>query len=117
MMVNSRTGTLLDLKQAAPQRRFDAELRRNGRPAFRARRLQSTLVEFERVNNTDCGGSAHRFIRVIARKLAIHIAASPTTLAVWSATLYPTLVDVRRALVGRTETLVCAKRRPACAAI
>jgi hypothetical protein len=25
----------------------------------------------------------------------------------------PTLVDVRRALVGRTETLVCAKRHPA----
>ena len=63
MMVNSRTGTLLDLKQAAPQRRFDAELRRNCSLAFRAGRLQRALVEFRRVNDTDCRGIAHRFQR------------------------------------------------------
>ena len=31
-------------------------------------------------------------------------------LAVWSAILYPTLVGVSRALVVRTQTLVCPKR-------
>ena len=38
------------------------------------------------------------------------IAAFPTNLAVFSAILYPTLVDVGRALVVRTQTLVCVKR-------
>ena len=31
MMMNSRAGALLDLEQAAPQCRIDAELRRDGR--------------------------------------------------------------------------------------
>jgi hypothetical protein len=34
MMTDSRASTLLDFEQAAPQRRFDAELRRNGGQAF-----------------------------------------------------------------------------------
>jgi hypothetical protein len=39
MMMDSRASALLDFEQAAPQRRFDGELRRNGGQAFRARRL------------------------------------------------------------------------------
>ena len=54
MMMDFRASTLLDFEQAAPQRRFDAELRRNSGQAFRARRLQCAPVEFTRVNNTDC---------------------------------------------------------------
>ena len=62
MMVNSRAGARLYLEYAAPHRRFDAELRRNRGLALRAGRLQRALVEFTRVNNTDCRGIAHRFI-------------------------------------------------------
>src|SRR5271156_181123 len=61
MMVNSRASARVDLEYAAPHRRFDAELRRNGGQAFRAGRLQCALVEFTRVNNMDCRGIAHRF--------------------------------------------------------
>ena len=60
MMVNSRASAGVDLEHAAPHRRFDAELRRNGGQAFRAGRLQCPLSEFRRVNNADCGGVAHR---------------------------------------------------------
>ena len=110
MMVNSRASARLDLEQAAPHRRFDAELRRNGGLAFRAGRLQCALVEFTGVNDTNCRRIAHRFTRGYRSKARDPIAALRTNLAVWSAILYPTLVDVGRALVARTQTLVCAKR-------
>src|SRR5277367_1940210 len=63
MMVNPCAGAWLDLEQAAPKRRCDAELRRNGGQAFRARCLQCALIEFTRVNNADCKRIAHRFTR------------------------------------------------------
>src|SRR5271167_4830960 len=63
MMMDSSARALFDLEQAAPQRRFDAELRRNCRLAFRAGRLQRALVEFTGVNDTNCRRIAHRFTR------------------------------------------------------
>ena len=45
MMVNSRTGSRLDLEQPAPQRRFDAELRRDRGQAHGAWRLCRSFVE------------------------------------------------------------------------
>ena len=53
MMMDSRLSALLDFEQAAPQRRFDAELRRNGA----ARRSEPgvcsvPLSNFTRLNNT-----------------------------------------------------------------
>jgi hypothetical protein len=97
-------------RQAAPHRRFDAELRRNCSLAFGAGRLQCAPVEFTRVNNTDCRRSAHRFNGGYHSKARDPIAASPTNLAAQSGSLYPTLVGVGRALVARTQTLVWAKR-------
>jgi hypothetical protein len=110
MMVNSRAGTLLDLKQAAPQRRFDAELRRNCSLALRAGRLQRALVEFTGVNDTNCRRIAHRFTRGYRSMSSRSDHGSQRNLAVRSGSLYPTLVDVGRALVARTQTLVWAKR-------
>ena len=110
MMVNSRASARVDLEHAAPHRRFDAQLRRNGGQAFRARRLQCPLIEFRRVNNADRGGIAYRFNWVRRSKARDSIAASPVNLAVQSGSLYPTLVGVGRALVARTQTLVWAKR-------
>jgi hypothetical protein len=110
MMVNSRASARLDLEQAAPHRRLDAELRRNCSLAFRAGRLQRALVEFTGVNDTNCRRIAHRFNRGYRSKACDPIAASRTNLTVWTEILYPTVVDVGRALVARTQTLVCAKR-------
>src|ERR1700689_2667029 len=87
MMVNSGAGARLDLEHAAPHRRFDAELRRDGGQAFRARRLQRALVEFTGVNDTDCGGIAHQFNWVRRSKARNSIAASPTNLAAQSGSL------------------------------
>jgi hypothetical protein len=107
MMVNSGASARLDLEQAAPHRRFDAELRRNCSLAFRAGRLQRALVEFTRVSNTNNRRIAHRFTRGYRSKARDPIAAVRTNLALRTANLYPTLVDVGRALVARTQTLVC----------
>ena len=63
MMVNTGASARLNLEHAAPHRRFDAELRRNCSLAFGAGRLQCALVEFTRVNNTDCRRIVHRLTR------------------------------------------------------
>jgi hypothetical protein len=110
MIMDSRASAVHDFEQTVRQRRFDAELRRNGGQAFRARRLQCPLSEFRSVNNADCGGVAHRFNWARRSKARDSIAASPTNLAAQSGSLYPTLVGVGRALVARTHTLVWAKR-------
>src|ERR1700729_1999226 len=111
MMVNTGASARLDLEHAAPHRRFDAELRRDGGQAFRARRLKCAPVEFTGVNDTNYRRIAHRFTRWCYRSKARDPTAAPrTNLAAQSAIIYPTLVLVRRALVGLTQTLVCAKR-------
>ena len=110
MMVNSGAGTRLDLEHAAPHRRFDAELRRNCSLAFRAGRLQGAPVEFTGMNDTNCRRIAHRYTRGYRSKARDPIATFRTNLARRTANLYPTLVDAGRALVARTQTLVCAKR-------
>jgi hypothetical protein len=53
MMVNSRTGSRLDLEQSAPQRRFDAELRRYSGQPHGAWRLCRSFVEFDWADNAD----------------------------------------------------------------
>src|SRR5271170_3798255 len=90
MMVNSRASARVDLEQAAPHRRFDAELRRNCSLAFRAGRLQCALVEFTGVNDTNCRRIAHRFTRGYRSKARDPIAAFRTNLALRTANLYPT---------------------------
>ena len=110
MMVNSGAGTRLDLERAAPHRRFDAELRRNCSLAFRAGRLQGAPVEFTGMNDTNCRRIAHRYTRGYRSKARDPIATFRTNLARRTANLYPPLVDAGRALVARTQTLVCANR-------
>jgi hypothetical protein len=53
MMVNSRTGSRLDLEQPAPQCRLDAELRRYRGQAHGAWRLRRSFVEFGWADNAD----------------------------------------------------------------
>src|SRR5713101_3907065 len=59
MMVNSRTGSRLDLEQPAPQRRLDAELRRYRGQPHGAWRLCRSLVEFGWADNADWEIGSH----------------------------------------------------------
>jgi hypothetical protein len=52
-MVNSRTGSWLDLEQPAPQCRLDTELRRYRGQAHGAWRLRRSFVEFGWADNAD----------------------------------------------------------------
>jgi hypothetical protein len=78
--------------------------------AFRAGRLQRAPVELTGVNDTNCRRIAHRYTRGYRSKARDPVATFRTNLVLWTANLYPTLVDVGRALVARTQTLVCTKR-------
>src|SRR5947199_108242 len=53
MMMNSRTGSGPDLEQPAPQRRFDADLRRYRGQAHGPWRLCRSFVEFGWADNAD----------------------------------------------------------------
>src|SRR6266481_1813835 len=59
MMMNSRTGSRLHLEQSAPDRRGDAERRRDGRAPFGARRLRRSRIEFSRADDVDCSRRTH----------------------------------------------------------
>jgi len=55
VMMDAGPGARLDLEQPAPQRRLDAELRRNRRQAHGARRLRRCQVESGRADDADGG--------------------------------------------------------------
>ncbi len=59
MMVNARAGSRLDLEQAAPQHRVDAELWRDCCLAYGAWRLCRSLVEPGRADNANGGIGGH----------------------------------------------------------
>src|SRR5258707_705919 len=59
MMVNAGAGSRLDLEQAAPQHRVDAELWRDCCLAYGAWRLCRCLVEPGRADNADGGIGGH----------------------------------------------------------
>lgn len=59
MMMNSGPRSRLDLEQAAPDRGRDADFRRNGGSAFRARRLCRSAVKLTRTDDVNSRRCAH----------------------------------------------------------
>ena len=59
VMMNACPRSRRHLEQAAPDRRRNAERRRDGGSALGARRLRRSRIEFGRADDVDCSGGAH----------------------------------------------------------
>ena len=61
MMMNSGPRSRFNLEQAAPDRRRDADVQRDGGATFGARRLCSSKIELIWADDANCSGPAHGF--------------------------------------------------------